>query len=338
MIIVLIITSVLNTYESSISLFRTYPYADLAYVGGVSSISFIDRKTGFHSPSFLSGLDGSSFIASFWKDYTGNGYFSFFSFSYDIDERSGSNFTYYGYSSGSEEVYRLDGNLESIVFERDYMLSGSYGFRLFERLSVGVKVKYISSTFVEKYNSSTFTFDFDTFFNFFPYALRFSVENISGRMKYISESEKLPLFIGFEFSRIFDFNFFYLLSGFNFKRSIEYSSYSVANEVLLRKIPIKFGFSYQNNEVSRFFVGIGLFVGNIQFSSSFSFPKILNSNDLRFSFTYFFKNQDLGFYGKNEKSKVIKKTYPHKKPSQIQHKTQPKEEKPKKRELDIIVF
>lgn len=331
MILIFILIVLLNSYESSINLFRVFPYSDLASVGGIGSVSLIDRKTGFYSPSFLSNLNGSSFSGSFWKDYLSKGYFSFFSFSYDIDEKSGANFTYYGYNSGSEEIYKMDGSFESVVFEKNYILSTSYGFYINEKLLLGIKAKYISSTLLEKYNSSTYTFDGEFFLNLHPYGIKFNIDNLNGKIRYIDQVEKLPLFVGIEFSRFFIFNDFFLSSGFGLKKSQDYSIYSIANEVFVKKFPFKINFAYQKDDLSRFFIGLGLFFENIYISSSISFPKMFQSNDLRFSLTYFFNSQNFSYF-KDGKQKVIKK------PSSLLQKPKKEEEKEKKKELNVIVF
>lgn len=337
-----LISLLLNSNDSSLLIFRMQPISDISASADLTTVSLIERQRGVVSPSFLSRLNTSSFSGSFWKDYYGTGYFSFISFSHRIDSKSGAGFSYYGYTSGSEDVYYLDGKTESMVFEKDYMFSASYGFKINNNLMFGVRGKYISSTLAEKYSASTYAFDGDILFDFKQYMIRVGFENLGGNIKYISVDESLPFFLNLELSRYFQFRNTFLSMGVGMKKSNDYSISSLGLEISVRRFPLRLLVGYKRNkDFSQYFIGSGLMFENIYLSCSFGFPQIINSNEFKISLSYFFNPVNLFPSTEYKKQNVYNKrtpsnnTLPSNKPTKNEETTKPK---PKKEKIEIILF
>ncbi|MCX7905856.1 MAG: hypothetical protein N2446_04050, partial [Elusimicrobiales bacterium] len=184
---------------------------------------------------------------------------------------------------------------ENLVFEKDYMLGGGYGTRIYKNIFLGFKAKYISSTLAEKYSASTYALDMDFLINTpTRYIFRIGVENFGGSIKYLSAKEYLPNFFIAEISKYFNFRDLFLSIGFGFRKSKDYSSTSIAGEFSVRKFPLRVLGGYKKGvNLSRYFTGLGLLIENVYLSCSFEFPSILGSNGMKISFTYFFTTPNI---------------------------------------------
>ncbi len=277
--------------ESSLSLFYISTLADISATAGLATVPFLEKERGITSPAFLAALRTSSVSASLFKDYYGKGYYNFLSYTYLIDDKSGFSVSYSGYSSGSEEVYHIDGSISQMVFEKDYLIKASYGRHIINNLYSGVSIKYLSSILAEKYSSSSFAFDLDAVYNTINlWYIRGGFENISGKIKYIKEEEKFPLFFNFEISKIFDLNKTIVAGGVGFKKSSDYKILAGGGSVFFTNLPISLNFGCsKHKDMNRYSLGVGVIVENINLNIAYIFPDIFNSNDLRFSLTYFFE-------------------------------------------------
>lgn len=328
MILSFLVLLFLNSTESSLLILKIQPISDVSALADLKTLSPVERQRGTVLSGFLGSLNTSSFSGAFWKDFYGTGYFSFLSFSYKIDQESGANFAYYSYNSGDEDIYHLDGSVERVAFERDYILSASYGFRVNDNLSFGIKGKYISSTLIEKYSASTYAFDADVILAFKKYMLMAGFENLGGKIRYLSIRESLPFFIDLEFSRDLEFKNILLSAGVGLKASKEYSSTSVGLHLSGKSFPLRLFSGYKKaKNSSHYFIGSGLMVENLYLSFSLGFPKIINSNEFKLSLTYFFDSIDSFPNFTSSKESNLPKTPSDSKLSKQKKKAKPKRKK-----------
>lgn len=331
-----LIFSYLLSYESSIPLFYMKPSADVFGCGGIVVVPFIENEKATSSPALLSNIKTDSLSGSFWRDYIGSGYYSFFSYSHKIDKENGLSLSYYGYSSGTEQIYNFDGSYDELVFERDSLFSFSYGSKISNGIALGASGKYIRSTLAEKYSGSTFLFDFDAVLNTHNWIFRFAFENAGGKIKYAQENQDLPLMINFELAKLFYFDKIALSFGGGMRRSRDYKNISFGTNIILKNIPLSFSFGYKiYNDLNQYVIGSGLSLENMYVNFAMAFPQIAERNEFRISISYFFDSPKKSFYNYDSLKDYDNKNKKKKENDKIPKKIKKEENKI---QSDIIIF
>ncbi len=109
----------------------------------------------------------------------------------------------YAYQGGTMEWNKLDENEQSISSnkvkaENDYQISLGYGERIISgigRTSLGLIIKGVQSTLVEKYTAKAFAVDFGLLHKVKGLGLGLAIQNIGTDMKFIEEGDSLPFTI-----------------------------------------------------------------------------------------------------------------------------------------------
>jgi len=323
----------INLYceDSSLSIFYYKPYSDILANADLTLVSSIEKNRAGVNTAFLGDILENSVSASLWKDYYGGGTYAFVSSSFKLLNDLGIGVSYLGYSSGEEDVYLMDQSVRSITYENDRIFSIFSGYKINSNLNMGLKIKEIRSTIIEKYSASTLSGDMDILYkpglSFLIYG---GIENAAGSLKYIDEKESVPRTLKLELEKTFYFNNLNLRTGLGYKKTNDFNVYSLAFSAKPIYIPIIFDAGYMRENDKNFFsFGATLNIENVFFSYAVRYPEIFGSLMQRFSITYFFEN-----YNENKKigNKVKRNT------TDKQKKEHKKEIKPDKNLNNIIIF
>jgi len=146
------------------------------------------------------------------------------------------------FDAGNVDLIDSYGNEWSKKAEQDYVYTLSYGFSLYQWISLGMNLKYFSSTLIEEYKATTFASDFGVLIylnrsTFDKFRVGASISNLGRKMKYISENESLPqqfrLSLGYTNIRKIDS----LLFGMEFEHNI-------TNDVKLLNFGGEYGYQF----------------------------------------------------------------------------------------------
>ncbi len=341
MILILIfILNFIHCEELSLGILYQKPTSDLFGSGDLTLISLEKEKASIDT-SFLGSILNHSVSFSFWPDYYGKGYYGFLSGTYKIDQNQAFNILYYSYSSGSEEINYLDGRTENIVYEKNNIVSAGFGTKLNDNLNLGIRIKNMTSTLAERYESSGFAFDFDILFKIDEFYIYGGVENINGYLKYENEKEELPLFYKSEIAYFFKNKKYEIGIGFGGKYTTETKTYSAGICFSPLNLPVFLNAAYTKDWKNDFFSsGINIRFENIILGYSMRFPQIFDTPMFRITISYIFNNE------KKEKQKTpsykSKKEPPKKlQPQKIEKEEQKEKTKSKpvpSKSNNIIVF
>jgi len=142
-------------------------------------ISLRERQASF---SYQRGLADDSFMSLLYGQPTPVGVFAG-AFSY--------------YTAGDMELIDLDGNEWTAKAEQDFVILVGFAHKLGENLPMGANLKIISSKLVEAESGTAFAVDFGSLY--YPplegLAIGFAIRNLGTKLKFLDESDSLPLTI-----------------------------------------------------------------------------------------------------------------------------------------------
>ena len=173
---------------------RQDPAARGFAMGGVYLPLVNDAGAAYVNPAVLGHMTGHNVALSAWQGLDGVSQYNFVGIVLNSGKVGAFGINYLSYTSGSEDIYDLDGNLSKVILQKDYAASAGWGRNLGERLFFGGQVKSVNSKLAETYGANTITFDAGVMFKSLDDKLTIGagVENMGGELKYQEEGDPLP--------------------------------------------------------------------------------------------------------------------------------------------------
>jgi len=173
---------------------RQDPMARGFALGGLYLPLGNDVAAAYINPAVLGHMTGHGVGVSAWRGLDGASQYGFAGLVLDAGRVGSFGINYLRYSSGSEDIYDLEGNLTKVVLQEDYAASVGWGRNIGERLFFGLQAKSVNSRLAENYEANAITFNTGVMFKSLDdkFTLGAGVENFGGELKYLSEADPLP--------------------------------------------------------------------------------------------------------------------------------------------------
>jgi hypothetical protein len=283
-IIYLFLASHLNaeSFGNSSALFlNENPSASCFASAGICSFSN-DPDAAYLNSGLLGYFTDTAMSMSLWKAPDSIGNYGFINSVINLKQYGNLNLSFLGYSSGKETIYDLTGNESKLNLESDYLLSSGWGLPINDYLFFGFRMKRIKSVLAEIYSASTFSSDSGLIFKTLDdsYNISLNMENIYGKLTYISDSEKLPQNIKIEASTNRKVKDNILSLGIMFKKEREqkFIEKAAGLELSIKNLPIKIRMGFKNTVDSNYLTcGLGLSYSNIRLDYAIELPARMES-------------------------------------------------------------
>lgn len=180
------------------------------------------------------------------------------------------------FSAGTMDINYLDGSAKSVKAQQDLIVNLAYGKAVAENFSAGINLKYLNSTLAEAESASSIAVDLGCLYKLPAangLAIGLNVQNIGSGMKYIEETDPLPLTVrvGAAFQTAVQNNMLTISGDLNksqelstrFNMGVEY----LYNQVMALRAGYKFGY-----DIDSFTAGFGVKINRYSLDYAFA-PK-----------------------------------------------------------------
>lgn len=185
----------LSSAEKPTALFLvdTEPGTRLYSMGGI--FSSVSSQDAFHSPWSLGWTVNSGASFSLWPGIVEGSRYNFAGVISPYIEKLGTfNLSYLNYGTGEETIEELDGTTRTIKLEGDTLISIGYGTGIGQKIFIGGKLKYLSSTLADEYRATSILSDLGTLYHSLndKHSIGISLNNFGQPITYYKTKEPLP--------------------------------------------------------------------------------------------------------------------------------------------------
>jgi hypothetical protein len=195
MSVIVLICHGLSSAEKPTALFLvdTEPGAGLYSMGGI--FSSVSSQDAFYSPWSLGWTVNSGASFSLWPGVVEGSRYNFGGVISPYIEKLGIfNLSYLNYGTGEETIEELDGTTRTIKLEGDTLISIGYGTGIGQKIFIGGKLKYLSSTLAEEYRATSILSDFGILYHSLndKHSIGISLNNFGMPITYYKIKQPLP--------------------------------------------------------------------------------------------------------------------------------------------------
>lgn len=184
------------------------------------------------------------------------------------------------YDAGVMDFYDSSGRLKNVNGQKDIAIGISYGRKMPAQgpLSLGITLKYLTSTLVEYKQASCFALDLGSLYDFenVPVNIGFSVLNLGTELKYIKTGDPLPTSL--RLSGLYQAGNFFVVNDLNYLVNEKRAMPSIGLEYLIKGVvALRSGYKF-NSDVEGFSCGFGVKLENFRLNYSFGLNRELYDN------------------------------------------------------------
>jgi hypothetical protein len=195
MSVIVLICHGLSSAEKPTALFLvdTEPGTRLYSMGGI--FSSVSSQDAFYSPWSLGWTVNSGASFSLWPGVVEGSRYNFGGVISPYIEKLGTfNLSYLNYGTGEETIEELDGTTRTIKLEGDTLISIGYGTGIGQKIFIGGKLKYLSSTLAEEYRATSILSDLGILYHSLndKHSIGISLNNFGMPITYYKIKQPLP--------------------------------------------------------------------------------------------------------------------------------------------------
>lgn len=243
-----------------------------AGLGGAFT-ALADDSFGFHyNPAGLAQTKNSEIGTMYLSGLTDE-YYAFLSGITKIGKRDTLGASIFYLDGGKFEWNKTDGTVETLKAIEDILFTFAYAYQENNSLSLGTNLKVYSSKLLEEHKANAYAVDFGILLKIIDgLKTGFSVQNIGTKIKYLEQSDPLPLTgrIGLSYQKIFLDNYFSVVTDYIYRyKENTFQNFGIEygwGKLLIFRAGYTLG--YESNRLS---LGIGLSRNLFQFDYAYTF-------------------------------------------------------------------
>ncbi len=170
-------------------------------IGGAFTGISNDINAIFYNPAGLVNIKGIQIETMYKQGVFGSDY-GVIEAGYRLDKKQALGISLVYLNLGKIEIVKVDGTTENKTAQMDFLYSLTYAYKFWDKLSLGVNIKYLYSSFLSEYTASSFSIDLAGLYS--PNIsgwdrkkneinIGLVIQNIGTKLKYFEKNNSIPL-------------------------------------------------------------------------------------------------------------------------------------------------